>query len=127
MSTTTPTLDQLKRGLEISQQIAALETELAGILGNHSAPAAKAPPASKTTAKATPVQKKKGGMSAAGKARVAAAQKARWAKIKAAKAPVASKAPAKADAPAKKRTMSQEARAKIAAAVKARWAALKKK
>lgn len=31
-------------------------------------------------------KKKKGGMSAAGRARIAAAQKARWAKVKAAKA-----------------------------------------
>jgi hypothetical protein len=53
-------------------------------------------------------------MSAAGRARIAAAQKARWAKIKGAK-------PAP-KAPAKKRTMSAAGRARISAAAKARWA-----
>ena len=77
-------------------------------------------------AKATPAPvKKKGGMSAEGRARIVAAQKARWAKIKDEKAPVAPKAPAnaKAEAPVKKkRNISPEARAKMAAAAKARWA-----
>ena len=60
---------------------------------------------------------KKGGMSAAGRAKVAAAQKARWAKLKAAK-------PA-AKAPAKKRKMSAAAKAKLSAMAKARWAKVK--
>jgi hypothetical protein len=55
-------------------------------------------------------------MSAAGRARVAAAQKARWAKIKTAKSVVK---------PAKKFTMSAGARAAISAAAKARWAKIK--
>ncbi len=61
---------------------------------------------------------KKGGMSAAGRARIAAAQKARWATVKAAKTakPVVAK-PAK-----KKRKMSAAGIAKIRAGVKARWA-----
>ena len=111
----TPTLDQLKRALVISEQIAALEKELAGILGNHSAPVAKSSPA--------PVKKK--GMSAKARALISAAQKLRWAKVKGKKAPVASKAPAKAKAQApvkKKSKMSAEGRAKIAAAMKKRWA-----
>jgi len=62
---------QLKRGAAIKEEIASLEEELAGILG---APASVSKPV-----------KKKRGMSAAGRARVAAAQKARWAKIRAAK------------------------------------------
>lgn len=54
------------------------------------------------------------GMSAAGRARIAAAQKARWARIKGRKS---------ASAPgASKRTMSAAARRRIAAAQKARWA-----
>ncbi|MFA5033926.1 MAG: hypothetical protein WC614_13040 [bacterium] len=61
---------------------------------------------------------KKKGMSAAGRARIAAAQKKRWAKInkgkKAAK-PVARK----------KHKMSAAGRAAIAAAQKARWAKIK--
>jgi len=80
----------------------ALNKELASILGV-SAPAT------------TP---KKGKMSAAGRAKVAAAQKARWAKIKATK-------PA-ATAPTKKRKMSAAAKAKLSALAKARWARVKK-
>ena len=56
-------------------------------------------------------------MSVAGRAKVAAAQKARWAKIKKAK---------QAIKPAK-RKMSAAGRAKIAAAQKARWAKVKSK
>lgn len=53
------------------------------------------------------------GMSAAGRARIAAAQKARWARTKGRKS---------ASAPgANKRTMSAGARRRIAAAQKARW------
>ena len=58
------------------------------------------------------------GISAAGRARIAAAQKARWAKIKGRKS---------ASAPdANKRTMSAGARRRIAAAQKARWAKWRK-
>ncbi|MDR3459895.1 MAG: hypothetical protein P4N60_20900 [Verrucomicrobiae bacterium] len=97
---------QLKRAAAIKDQIEDLNRELAGLLGSTAA-AAKPAKASK-----------KGGMSAAGRARVAAAQRARWAKIKAAKP--ADKAPAK-----KKFTMSAAAKAKIGAAAKARWAKIK--
>ena len=87
----------------IREQIAALESQLASIVGGDSTPA---------------VAPKKGGMSAAGRARVAAAQRARWKKIKAAKGGASvAKSPAN-----KKRTMSPEHRAKLAAAAKARWA-----
>jgi hypothetical protein len=79
---------------------------------------------------AVPVAKraKKVGMSAAGRARVAAAQKARWAKVKGAK-PSAFKTVVKALIAAKsvKKThkMSAAGRAKIAAVQKARWAKIK--
>jgi len=55
-------------------------------------------------------------MSAAGKARIAAAQRARWAKVKATKSE-----PAKP-----KRKLSAAGRARIIAATKARWAAFRK-
>jgi len=93
---------QLKRAAAIKDQIEALNDELASLLGS-SASAGK-------TARGA----KKGGMSAAGRARVAAAQRARWAKIKAAN-------PTKAGGK-KKFIMSAAGRAKIAAAAKARWA-----
>jgi hypothetical protein len=97
------TTTQLRQAADLKEKIEALNKELASILGASTPAPAKAP--------------KKGGMSAAGRARVAAAQKARWAKIKAAK-------PA-AKAPAKKRTMSAAAKAKLSAAAKARWAKIK--
>ena len=59
-------------------------------------------------------------MSAAGRARIAAAQRARWAKQKGG---AAGKDSAKAGKTKKaKRILSPEARAKIAAAQKRRWA-----
>jgi len=64
---------------------------------------------------------KKRKISAAGIARIRAAQKARWAKVnakKTAKPPVAK--PAK-----QKRTMSAAAKAKLSAFQKARWAKIK--
>ncbi len=58
-------------------------------------------------------------MSAAGRARIIAAQKARWAKVNAAKGPATS------SPKTKKRKMSAAAKAKIAAAARARWARAK--
>jgi hypothetical protein len=59
-----------------------------------------------------PFKKGKNKMSAAGRARIAAAQKARWAKVK-----------GKGGKPVKKgkRTMSAAAKAKISASAKLRW------
>ena len=73
MSIINLTSAQLRHAANLKEKIAALEKELAALLGT-SAPAAAAKPA-----------KKKGGMSAAGRARIGAAAKARWAKIRAAK------------------------------------------
>lgn len=61
-----------------------------------------------------------GTMSAAGRARISAAQKARWAKVKR-----DGGKSAKIVAMPKKRTMSAVARRKIAAAQRARWAKLR--
>ena len=116
--------EQLRKAADIVEKIAALESELATIL-ELPAPAVK-------VSSAIPTPKKKRGMSAAGKARVAAAQKARWAKINAAKGKVA-KSAVKAEKavkavieavakPAKKRGMSAAAKAKMSEAAKARWA-----
>ena len=103
------TAAQLNHAADLKNKIEALHAELAGILGS------AVSTASKSTGK--PVDKPaKKGMSAAGRAKVAAAQKARWAKIKSAKPAVTVKP---------KRTMSAEGRAKIAAAAKARWAKAK--
>lgn len=99
---------QLKQAAAIKTKIEALTKQLSSLIGST---AITSIPAAKLV--------KKGGMSAAGRARVAAAQKARWAKIKGAK-PVAAKPVVK-----KKRTMSAAGRARIVAAQKARWAKTK--
>jgi len=98
------TATQLRRAADLKEKIEVLNKELASVLGAPTSESAKRP--------------KKRGMSAAGRAAVAAAQKARWAKIKARK-------PAIKPAAKKKRTMSAAAKAKIAAAAKARWAKAK--
>jgi hypothetical protein len=61
-------------------------------------------------------------ISAAGRRRIAAAQKARWARLKGTKV-----APKVVSISARKRTISPLARKRIAAAQKARWAAWRKK
>lgn len=71
-------VQQLRRAADLKEKISALEKELNQLLGSTTQPVAVEPAA-------VQAPKKKGGMSAAGRARIAAAQKARWAKIKAAK------------------------------------------
>jgi hypothetical protein len=90
---------QLRRAADIKDQIESLQKELARLLGS-------------TDGAAAPRKRRK--MSAAGRRKIAAAAKARWAKIKGRKS---------AAKPAKKarRKMSAAGRAKIAAAARARW------
>ena len=109
MSITNLSPKQLRTAADLQEKIAKLESELAAIFGSESKAAPTAKPAKK-------------GMSAAGKARISAAAKLRWAKINAAKAKTAPKAanPAK-----KKFVMSAAAKAKLSAMMKARWAAKK--
>jgi hypothetical protein len=116
MNMTNFTPIQLRKAADLQEKIAQLQSELAAILGSE--------------VEAIPVTKparKKGGMSAAGRAKIAAAQKARWAKVKVAKAkPSVFTAAVKALIAAKpvKKThkMSAAGRARIAAVQKARWA-----
>jgi hypothetical protein len=109
----TPTIAQLKRAIALTEQIETLRADIASLFSG--SPKVSAPVTTAPVAKA-----KKGGMSAEGRARVAAAQKARWAKVKGQKAaPVA--APVKG-----KRTISAAHREKLKAAAKARWARAKK-
>jgi hypothetical protein len=95
---------QLRRAANIKDKIQSLENELGKILSSSIKPVAAAAP------------KKKRKMSAAGRAKIAAGQKARWAKAKGQKM--------KQSQP-KKRKMSAAARAKISAAAKSRWAKAK--
>jgi hypothetical protein len=98
--------NQLRRAIAIKERIEALQMQLDNLFG------ALAPAAA-------PVVPKKRRMSAAGRARIAAVQRARWAKQK--------KAQGLATKPARKRRgkLSPEGRARIVAAQKARWAKAK--
>jgi len=95
---------QLKRAAELKEQLETITAELSALLANGD-----------TTEVVEPV--KKGKFSAAGLARLRAAQKARWAKIKSAKGGKETKPEKKA-----RRKMSAAGRAKIAAGARARWA-----
>src|SRR5208283_764654 len=97
---------QLRRAATIKEKIQSLENELNRILGSSIKPVAAVAP------------KKKRKMSAAGRAKIAAAVRARWAKAKARK-------PAVKPVKKARRKMSAAARAKIGAAAKARWAKAK--
>ena len=103
-SLATVTAVQLRQASAIKEQIEALETELAAIFG--AGPATVTPEAARTGKRT---------MSAAGRARVAAAQRARWARQKGA-------APQAVEAPKHKRQISPEGRQRMVAGAKARWA-----
>jgi hypothetical protein len=102
------TISQLKRAAAIKEQIEGLNKELRSILN---APA---------TTGAAP--KKRRTMSADAKRNIAAAQRARWAKVQGNKSATPS---VKAAAKTKKKTMSPAAKAKLSAKLKAYWAAKK--
>jgi hypothetical protein len=92
----------LRRAAEIKDKIQSLEGELSRILGpSHTVSMTAAKPKRK--------------MSAAARARIAAGQKARWAKVKGSKS-------AMAPVQKSKLQISPTAKAKISAAAKARWA-----
>ena len=97
---------QLRDAIAIKEQIEGLQRELQGIfnggsVGNGAARRGR-PPGGRRR------------MSAEARARIAAAQRARWAKVR-------GTAP-KLQSGKKRRTMSAAARARIAAAQRARWA-----
>jgi hypothetical protein len=100
-SITSLTPGQLRKAADIQERILLLQEQLADLLG---APADSGTP--------PPTTKRK--MSAAGRARIAAATKARWAKFRAARqlATPSTKV---------KRKMSAGAKAKLSKIAKARW------
>jgi hypothetical protein len=98
---------QLRHAADLKEKIEALQHQLSSLN--------VAPEAASSDSEPAPRAKRK--MSAAGRARIRAAQKLRWAKVKSAN----SAQPAKAEKRGR-RKMSPAARAKIAAAAKARWA-----
>src|SRR6266850_3826604 len=99
------TVNQLKRAAVIKEGIEKLNKELRDILG--------APGSSRAA------PRKNNTMSASTKKKIAAAQKARWAKLRRAKATRSVNPTVKA----KKKRMSPAARAKLSDKLKAHWAA----
>lgn len=93
---------QLKQAIDIREQIETLETQLAALFGRK---------AGRPSLKGV---RRKHRMSAAGRARIAAAARARWAKYRGG-----------AKKGRKKKRFTAAARAKLAAAAKARWAKAK--
>jgi hypothetical protein len=107
----------IEEALSLKKQIAALQEKLGSLFGSDDGEKPKTKTISKKGGKRT--------MSVEARERIAAAQRARWAKSKGTPT-VAPKTATKAAATPKKEGLSPEGRAKLAAAMKARWAARKK-
>jgi hypothetical protein len=107
------TSKQLRHAASLRERIEALEKELTDVLGVTTEP---------TVAPVPVAKRRKRRFSAATRAKMAAAQQARWASRKAG-ASVVAKAPVPVKKP--KKQLSAAARAKLAAAAKARWAKVK--
>ena len=101
------TPQQLKRAASIKERIDGLNKQLRDILGGQ--PTLRVAPTSNRT------------MSPSVKKKIAATQKARWAKVRSSKPATVSGRPA-----AKKTVFSTATRAKLSAKLKAYWAAKKK-
>jgi len=93
---------QLRHAADLKEKIDGLQNQLEQILGTPSQPSHE------------PAPQKKWKMSAAARARIAAAARARWARIK-------GKAASVKPAAQPRRKMSAAARAKLAAIARARW------
>jgi hypothetical protein len=102
---------QLRRAADIKEKVDALQDEIEQLLGSE-APA----PAAGTE------KPKRRRMSAAGRARIAAAARLRWAKIR---GTMAAQGKVSAAKPIRKRKLSAAGLANIRAAQKARWAKAK--
>jgi hypothetical protein len=112
-----PSLAQLKRALQLAEQIAQLQSEMNSIFGGRPLPSGVA---------ASGGQANRGGrrkMSATALANIRAAQKKRWANFKSKGGAARGKGPAKK---ARKGGLTAAGRARLAAAMKARWAAARK-
>jgi len=105
----------LRQAVSIKERIESLQAELSAITGNRAAVPVEAP----ENAQTAPKWRRR--MSASAKARIAAAQRARWARFHAKKG----RGRKSEAAPTTGRKMSRAWRAKIAAAARARWAKAK--
>jgi hypothetical protein len=108
---------QLEEAVAVRKQIDQLQNRLNSILGGASVSSA----AAVVTAPSAP--RKRGGLSAAGRARIAAAARARWARAKAAQAAPVAKSKGRKSGGKKKGGISPAGRRKLSQMMKARWAA----
>jgi hypothetical protein len=125
---------QLRQALQLSEQIESLQDELQALLSGGGSTVSEASSKKQSAAPGRPRGKR--GMSPAARARIGAAARARWAKLRQSKEAAPAKASAKVSAKMsaktsakerpKKRGLTPEGRAKLAEAMKARWAARKK-
>jgi hypothetical protein len=106
------TSNQLSKIIAIKEKIETLQSQIDSITGDGDG-------TQSPTNDGAPIRRRRG-MSRAGRARIAAAQRARWAKVKR----NGNAAPEKAKK--KDRRSSPAVRAKLAAAARARWAKAKK-
>jgi hypothetical protein len=106
---------ELRKVLQIKEEIVTLETQLDAVLGVPGAAVAATPAAKRVAGKRGGRRK----LSPEARERIAAAQRARWAAQRGGK-PAAKPAPGKRGG---RRKLSPEARERIAAAQRARWAA----
>ncbi len=122
-----PSVSLLKQALVIAERIQELEGELAAILTQNTKIESTADAASAGTfSKRGPGKtRKKPKFSAAARASISAAQRARWAKIKKEKGEKVAIV-VKKTKKRKKPKFSNEARERIAAAQRARWAKIRK-
>jgi len=113
-------VEVLEEALSLKKQIASLQSKLGSLFGGDEPSVPTSVPTSSRGGKRT--------FSAASRLKMAAAQRARWAKRSGGSATESAPAPAASSTGAKKggkRTMSPEARARIAEAQRARWAKTK--
>ena len=113
MNLTDVSTDQLRSALQIKEQIESLEQQLNSLLSGSARIQSSTHPSSRRNGRRT--------MSASARARIAAAQRARWAKLKRNSSKIQSSKNPSIRA-GKPRRMSAAGRARIIAATKARWA-----
>src|SRR5450432_2092013 len=111
-------LKQLEEAVAVRRQIDQLHSRLNSLLGGASAPSSSGSSTPSSTPRAP--RKRRGGLSAAGRERIAAAARARWARAKAAADPASS---GKKSGGKKKGGISAAGRRKLSQMMKARWAA----
>jgi len=105
-------VEQLRKVVAIKEMIESLEAKLANIAGG------RGPGRPRSLSALVPVVRRRRKMSAAAKARIAAGQRARWAKIK-------GTSPKAVTEVKTKRKVSAATKARLAAVARARWAKVK--